>query len=194
MALNRDPECGLDLSHRDSLFASLTPGGIGAEIGVDWGDYSRRIMELAQPRLMFLIDVWCDQPAEIIGHDPANSLQDVKYWQCLQRYTTDERYRMVKFKSPEIASVFPDGYFDWAYIDANHLLAYEDATAWWKKIRPGGILMGHDYCTPGTTNGCVGDYITVKPDIDRWVAEMGLKMYLTVETDTDYHNWIVFKK
>jgi len=181
MALNRDPECGLDLSHRDSLFASLTPGGIGAEIGVDWGDYSRRIMELAQPRLMFLIDVWCDQPAEIIGHDPANSLQDVKYWQCLQRYTTDERYRMVKFKSPEIASVFPDGYFDWVFEDSNHLLAYEHAVAWWPKIRSGGLYRAHDFCDG---DGIVGDYITFKPDMTRWAAEYNQKFWLTRDDGT----------
>jgi len=179
MALNRDPECGLDLSHRDSLFASLAPGGIGAEIGVDWGDYSRRIMELAQPRLLYLVDFWENQPAETIGHDPANSLQDVKYWQCLQRYTTDERYRMVKFKSPEIASVFPDGYFDWVFEDSNHLLAYEHAVAWWPKIKSGGLYTAHDFCDKGDTNGRVGDYIKVREDLERWAVEYNQKYWVT---------------
>ena len=135
----------LDLTGRESIFSSQKPGGIGAEIGVDWGTFSLRIMELAKPRLMYLVDCWEIQSSEVYGSDPANTQQDVKYRQCLQRYTTDERFRMVKAYSLEAAEVFPDGYFDWLYIDANHLQAYQDCCAWWPKVKTGGIIAGHDY-------------------------------------------------
>jgi predicted O-methyltransferase YrrM len=46
----------------------------------------------------------------------------------------------------DVVDRFPDGYFDLVYVDAGH--GYEDANsdiqAWRSKVRPGGILCGHD--------------------------------------------------
>ncbi len=133
---------------------------------------------------MYLVDCWVEQSEAVYGHDPANSQQDIKYRQCLQRFLTNERVRMVKGFSLEVAPLFPDEYFDWVYIDANHLLTYQDAVAWWPKVKTGGWLTGHDYVPGG-----LGDYITVKADIDRFAAEKGLPMLLT--DDPIFKNWIV---
>lgn len=41
-----------------------------------------------------------------------------------------------------------DGSLDWLFIDADH--TYEgvtsDIVAWWPKLKPGGLISGHDYC------------------------------------------------
>lgn len=179
----------LDLTGRESIFSSQTPGGIGAEIGVDWGEFSLRIMALAKPRLMYLIDCWEIQSSEVYGSDPANTQQDVKYRQCLQRYTTDERFKMVKAYSLEAAEAFPDEYFDWLYIDANHLQAYQDCCAWWPKVNRGGWMLGHDY-----VDGGVGDYITTKADVDRFAAERQLTVLVTIDAGTEYKNWCIYKE
>jgi predicted O-methyltransferase YrrM len=54
--------------------------------------------------------------------------------------------KVIEGNSREIAAWFPDGYFDLIYIDAGH--SYDDANsdirAWRSKVRPGGILCGHD--------------------------------------------------
>jgi SAM-dependent methyltransferase len=46
----------------------------------------------------------------------------------------------------QVAARFPDGYFDLIYVDAGHSFADADADikSWRSKVRPGGILCGHD--------------------------------------------------
>jgi hypothetical protein len=49
--------------------------------------------------------------------------------------------------SHEAADRFPDRYFDWIYLDADH--SYDsvkrDLEAFWPKIKEDGLLLGHDY-------------------------------------------------
>jgi len=52
-----------------------------------------------------------------------------------------------KGNSVDLSKRFEDGYFDFVFIDANH--EYEavkaDITAYLPKVKPGGVLAGHDY-------------------------------------------------
>ena len=43
--------------------------------------------------------------------------------------------------------MFPDGSVDFCFIDADHTPkgVRRDMTAWWPKVRAGGLLGGHDY-------------------------------------------------
>ncbi len=176
-----------DLRDRETIFTSLSPGGIGAEIGVDFGDFSMIMRRNATPRLFYLIDCWEQQPTEVTGHDPANYKQETKdaaYRQVLGRFLADEGMRVVKEFSEIAAPMFPDGYFDWVYIDANHLRCYEDIQFWWPKVKSGGWLLGHDYCM-------VGDFIRVKESVDRFISETGLPLLTT--DDLIYKCWIIGK-
>ena len=49
-------------------------------------------------------------------------------------------------ESVEGAKTFPDGMIDFCFIDANHEApaVQADIRAWWPKIKPGGVLAGHD--------------------------------------------------
>jgi predicted O-methyltransferase YrrM len=53
--------------------------------------------------------------------------------------------------SADAADRFPDGAFDWVYVDGDH--TYEsvriDLELYRAKVRPGGILAGDDYGTEG---------------------------------------------
>ncbi len=63
--------------------------------------------------------------------------------------------------------LFPGEQVDFVYIDADH--RYEgckaDIEAWWPKVKPGGILAGHDYA---------GEYIGVVHAVDEFSAREGL--------------------
>lgn len=60
----------------------------------------------------------------------------------------------IKSKSLDASDMFKDGYLDAVYIDADHAEEFfrEDMKAWMPKVKPGGIISGHDY-------GFVGEYI-----------------------------------
>ena len=47
----------------------------------------------------------------------------------------------------EAAREVPDESLDFVYIDADHRFDYvmEDIITWSRKVRPGGIVSGHDY-------------------------------------------------
>ena len=49
--------------------------------------------------------------------------------------------------SVELAPRFPDGYFDWVYIDAMHTreAVLADLRAFAPKVKPHGFVLGHDY-------------------------------------------------
>lgn len=177
----------MDLSDRESMFRSLPPGGIGTEIGVADGGFSEIIIREAKPRLFFCIDCWALQSEGKYGHDPANTQHDEKYYATLRRFLFEPHVKVVKAFSLEAASLFPDGYFDFLYLDGNHLECYADMTAWWPKVKPNGWLMGHDYVSGG-----VGDYITVQADVDRWAREYGVSLLLT--DDEVWKNWLIQKQ
>ncbi len=72
---------------------------------------------------------------------------DVLYLRACRLLLKYKPLKVMRLKSVEAAKLFPNHYFDFVFIDASHL--YEDAKmdilAWRPKVRPGGILAGHDY-------------------------------------------------
>jgi len=175
-----------DLASRETIFESLAPGGVGAEIGVAWGEFATAIFQRAKPKAFYLVDCWEEQSVESYGHDPANTDQMPKYRQCLKQFLSEPKIKVVKAFSLDASPVFPNDFFDWLYIDANHLECHADMQAWWPKVKLGGYMMGHDYVMGG-----VGDFITVQADVDRFVAKRGLELILS--EDEVYKNWIIQK-
>ena len=57
------------------------------------------------------------------------------------------RWHPIRLPSTKAARCFDDGELDFVFIDAEH--SYEavkaDIEAWWRKLRRGGLLIGHDY-------------------------------------------------
>lgn len=53
--------------------------------------------------------------------------------------------------SNEVVTAFPDNYFEWVYIDGNHLYEYvkKDLEAFYSKVQLGGWLCGDDYGVAG---------------------------------------------
>lgn len=51
--------------------------------------------------------------------------------------------------STEAAHLYPDDSIDLVYIDANHVYddVLADIAAWLPKVRPGGVIAGHDFTT-----------------------------------------------
>ncbi len=182
-----------DLVDRRSLMAFLPKGGVGAEIGVAEGCFSEVLLEVCEPKALYLIDPWKHIESEALKDDSSNVCQvgqESRYAQVQQRLGPHPEVVIMRAYSLPTAAMFRDETFDWVYIDADHTQAGADAEAWWPRITPGGWLTGHDYMN-------VGEHITVKAQIDKFVAKHGLELFVT-RGDNDiyernYPSWCVQK-
>lgn len=154
--------------------------GDAVEIGVKRGRYSEHLLRRWRGRRLISIDPWAEAaPDEYV--DRANVEQDVH-----ERYYAETRARLARFgprseiwrtTSVEAAARIPDASLDFVYIDARHDYdsVREDVLAWLPKVRPGGILAGHDYADGRFVQGDFG----VKRAVDEIAAERGLAVHAT---------------
>src|SRR3989344_6048454 len=70
-----------------------------------------------------------------------------KFQQVIAPYPN---YQAIKDLSMNAVKSFEDNSLDFVYIDANHSEPYitQDITEWYKKLKVGGIISGHDYIQP----------------------------------------------
>ncbi len=142
------------------MIATLPKGGVVAEIGVWEGGFSSVILDIAAPRELHLIDPWLYQPEfgnTGFGRKKNRDKMSVMYITVAAKFAGDERVRLHRAKSQTALETFPDGYFDWVYIDGNHNEPYvgQDLALARRKVRPGGIIAGDDYNWQGDTNAPV---------------------------------------
>lgn len=148
------------LMPREQLIGKLIRDmGKGAEIGVQCGMFARCLLQSFAGHLV-LVDAWKHFPSET--RDGSN-VSDISQLQNMATTikTVQEfpgRYDIVRDLSASAAKRYPDGYFDFVYIDANHRYEtiLEDVQIWAPKVRKGGIVCGHDYVDGEFTEGSFG--------------------------------------
>ena len=93
------------------------------------------------------------------------------------------RFEMLQNSTVEAATRFPDEHFDWIYLDATHTYAEakRDLEAWYPKVRPGGLVSGHDY---QFQHQAIGDGYTfgVKDAVDEFASRRNTRVYATTES------------
>jgi hypothetical protein len=149
---------------RDSralLLERMPRNSVCAEIGVYRGDFSEQILRVVRPAALHLIDPWTYQPGEtyrdaLYGGSKGVSQphMDVVYESVRQRFTAavqGDVVRLHRLPSNAAALQFADEYFDWIYIDGNHLYecVREDLALFSAKIKRGGYIAGDDYASQG---------------------------------------------
>jgi hypothetical protein len=142
---------------RERLLQRMPMGGVCAEIGVWEGDFSDKIIEVTKPSVLCLIDPWKYESDEVYrdacygGRKAKNQEQmDAVYSRVAKRFATQVRDGTVvihRSPSSDAVAAFPDGYFDWVYIDGNHLYEFVklDLELWSPKIKRRGYITGDDY-------------------------------------------------
>ncbi|WP_439411886.1 class I SAM-dependent methyltransferase [Enterobacter ludwigii] len=127
------------LLDRDELLSLLSKNGVVAEIGVDKGDFSERILKQCSPEKLYLVDAWHTE-----------RYHDGLFESVTSRFSKELEQNIIEIKrglSVETASQFADNSLDWVYIDTDH--SYEttirELCAYSPKIKPGGMITGHDY-------------------------------------------------
>lgn len=121
----------------------------GAEIGVYKGDNASAMLE-AMPHLkLYLVDPWRSLP-ESEYKDLANKSDeafDLMYQMVKALVKPYPNVEILRMRSLEALSYVPDESLDFVYIDANHDYEYvkADIVGWDKKVKHGGLVIGHDY-------------------------------------------------
>jgi len=128
------------LPDRGELLYRLPHGGVGAEIGAAFGDFTGEILKKNVPRELYLIDAW-DTPRYQDGLAQIKS----KFRDILE----NGRLHIVQGYSTVRLAEFPNGFFDWVYIDTNHSFetTWEELVISHLKVKQAGRIAGHDFCT-----------------------------------------------
>jgi predicted O-methyltransferase YrrM len=161
------------LTDRTALLRQIAPGGIGAELGVLRGDFSAEMLQHCAPARLHLVDTWP-------GPEGAENLALLR-----KRFAKAlSRGQVLLHQGDSTAQLqqFPAAYFDWVYIDTDHSYPTTAAElrAAARALKPGGLLMGHDYVTGNWNSGV--RYGVVEAVHAFCVQEGWGLRYLTAET------------
>jgi SAM-dependent methyltransferase len=142
---------------REFILRQMPKRGVVAEIGVDLGDFSEKILALNHPRELHLIDPWTVESGEYrqrvttAAAGSPRSLDTVaRYNLVSDRFASDIAGRAVvlhRANSGAAGAEFPNHFFDWIYIDGNHSYEYvrQDLELYYRKLKPGGFIVCDDY-------------------------------------------------
>lgn len=165
--------------------------GCGVEIGVQQGFFSEHLLRHWKGLHLISIDPWMTEETESYV-DIANVDQgehENRYQSTLRRLAPfGRRSSTWRMTSLDAAERIPGHCLDFAYIDARHDYdsVLEDLEAWFDKVRPGGILAGHDYVDGKGECGVFG----VKSAVDTFFAARGLSVQATLD-DAPWPTWMV---
>jgi hypothetical protein len=126
--------------NRNDLLALMPKGSVCAEIGVDKGEFSELILSITEPKKLHLIDAWGDSGRY---HDGLKLMVEDKFANEIKA----GRIEINIGYSTDVLAKKPDAYFDWVYIDTDHSYktTARELAILNKKVKPGGIICGHDY-------------------------------------------------
>ena len=152
-------------NRRQFLLDILPKESVGAEIGVHLGEFSKQILDAISPRELHLIDPWEHQTSSIYktawyggGAIGGQTELDERYASVIETFSQniyDQQVKVHRGYSTDILQKFQDQYFDWVYIDGNHLYEYvkKDIELSLQKVKSGGYITGDDYGEGGWWQG-----------------------------------------
>ena len=148
LAVSQLPKVPLEEKHiancqlvldRKTLIQRIGKKEIVAELGVERGEFSKEILDATNPSELHLVDLW-----------GCNRYHNGLFDEVKEKFAVELESEVVQIHrkySTDAASDFEDGYFDLIYIDTDHSYRTTRAEllAYLPKMKPNGIIAGHDY-------------------------------------------------
>lgn len=161
------------LLNRKELLKRLPVNAVCAELGVDEGEFSRTILEITKPEKLHLIDAWGNPDRY---HDGLKIMVSEKFKTEIEKGQVEMNIGF----SIEVANKFPDNYFDWVYLDTDHtyLVTADELNVLKNKVKPGGIIAGHDYIIGNWAGDC--RYGVIEAVHELCVKENWELLYVTI--------------
>lgn len=116
----------------------------GVEVGTETGHYAKALCAFNPGVKLYCVDAW----------QAYNGYRDHVFQHKLEKMYETTKERLAKFDveiirdwSMDAVRRFEPESLDFVYIDANHTFDWvmQDIIEWSKRVRPGGIVSGHDF-------------------------------------------------
>lgn len=198
---------------RDSFTSELSSspvtskGKVWVEVGVQAGNFAELILRTttADELSTYIgVDAWHSWPedayVDTANHGLGGNYSHRAYrQQAEQRLSGESDYLLGRNRyliaqpSIQAAQMVANASVDIVYIDAMHhyTAVWADLLSWWPKVKPCGILAGHDYLL-----SAVGDetIFTVKPAVQEFARALSLLLVQTNdEEQPSFPTWLIFK-
>lgn len=196
-----------------SVLTNNNLNGIGVEIGVFKGQFSKHILENWSGKL-YMVDPWRELDNYIDSSNHKN--HPTAYLEAMNSIRGyEDRAFMIRALSTQAVDLFEDESLDFIYIDGNHTYesVKEDMELWFPKLKKGGLFAGHDYLRmdwtipPFAENGIdkhmwmysndnlegesnYAGLFGVNPAVDEFCKNRNIKFNLTKEWTA---TWLFFK-
>lgn len=146
--------CPKNIGHRSlvlSHLADVYDWSSGVEIGTAHGRTTERILTFSPNLQLLTVDLWQPQPGNEGPEDWADwdhANHELEARKRLAKF--GDRVRIYKGWSKAAAKTVEPGSVDFVFIDGDHSTAavIDDVKTWRRKIKPGGMLTGHDINWP----------------------------------------------
>ena len=147
----------------------------GAEIGVGEGHFSRKLCKENKALKLYSIDAW-QCYGSYLNREQLQDRMERKYQIAINKLAPFDCEVIREFSRVAVKR-FADDSLDFVYIDSNHDFrhAYQDIGLWEKKVRPGGIISGHDYCNLNDDTKC-----RVKDAVIKWTGEHNINPWFVI--------------
>ncbi len=149
---------------------------LGVELGLNTGRTTKELLQMCPGLRMVGVEAFEEQPnnpgpQQYIGWGFERKLEKCK--RMAERFKG--RFMILKGYTYELAPAIKDGAFDFVFMDADHSYraTWRDIVDWRPKVRPGGLLCGHDYNWPTVRRAveelCPGHEYKMSSDKVWWV-------------------------
>ena len=152
---------------------------ICAELGVFQGHNAVYMLETDSTMLLYLIDGYVNMENDPYPNGIADLIKEAEE----NLFPFKDRIVWIRKQAEEAVKDYPDEYFDYVYIDANHFEGiFKDITDWYPKVKAGGILAGHDIGMP-----------TVEEAVGKFIHENNIKNWGISHIEAKESDWWIFK-
>ena len=152
----------------------------GIELGVAGGNFASILWKSGVFSELWGVDSYADH------HDTR------EYVSALKFIGLQANYRLLRLQFEEALDLFPNGYFDFVYIDGYAHTGEEGGRTiyqWFPKVKVGGLIAGHDYHS---------DWPLVMHSVDNFIRDSGEELMITSLTSDpgplDHHpSWAAWR-
>lgn len=163
----------------DILKHLQTQNGVGIELGVAGGEFSKRMVTSNKFSKFYGVDLYEDH------HNTE------EYLRALKLIGFESNYTLLRMSFDDAIELFEDNFFDFIYFDGYAHTGEEGGKTfsdWYRKLKVGGMFAGDDYHD---------DWPLVKWAVNDMVSKLGCDLHITGMTENTnlnkYPSWFFTK-